>query len=757
MYNASPELITAIKQPYRIVSCKVNFGTYINLTDEEIISIDITSNLCPSDEFEIGIAPMSIATIEIKWSEDVDYNYENQKADILFGLELPDATVEYVPMGKYTVEKATVSKRNLTLELVDNMHKAERDFTGTITFPSTVKTIVNSACSQSGLTLATSSFANSNMVITEEMSFFNTTCRQVLAQAAELAGGWAVINRSGQLEIITLGGTSLRQITSNQYFEFNVDEVANSHINKVVVNVGEESASAGTGADIYHVVNNIFVQDPTLPVTALYNVLNGTYYIAGSLSWQGDFTLDLGDRVTVEGEPFYIMNRNLSYSGGISERTESPAVSNILKDTTVRGSLSLALAETLTEFKIMDGKIEATVSKANEAYTTANGAASTASSAYSKATQTASQIQTVVNRVDTIDGDIVTMNSSISQNATNITLKVSKNGVISSINQTPESATISASKINLSGYVTVSSLGQYGSTTIHGSRIETGTLTATGVDISGKITATSGKIGELEITSSLLQYRPDPSSQVNRTYFSGKSSDTYVFASYDSSGTRTFSIARTGGLYATSATISGKVTADSYSTLGGSLNSTSGTHSGALYRTSGAHWGTHTGAAYNSSGTLGGSSYSSGSSGVLFTEGVYVGAEFNCQWGKVTGSTSHYDWSVTGNMYCSGTLTQASDRALKEHIEPVNQAVVQELYSLDIRQFDFTNRKDSDLKSVGVIAQDVIAKSPTLASYTIVPDGKGYLAADYIALGTLSVLAIQDLDKRLKKLEQEAA
>lgn len=39
-----------------------------------------------------------------------------------------------------------------------------------------------------------------------------------------------------------------------------------------------------------------------------------------------------------------------------------------------------------------------------------------------------------------------------------ISLKVNKNGVISSINQTPESITINASRINLSGYVTASKL-----------------------------------------------------------------------------------------------------------------------------------------------------------------------------------------------------------------------------------------------------------------------------------------------------------
>lgn len=66
----------------------------------------------------------------------------------------------------------------------------------------------------------------------------------------------------------------------------------------------------------------------------------------------------------------------------------------------------------------------------------------------SSITQTASQIRTEVR--STASG----LQSQITQNAGNIELKVSKNGVISSINQTPESITINASRINLTGYVT---------------------------------------------------------------------------------------------------------------------------------------------------------------------------------------------------------------------------------------------------------------------------------------------------------------
>ncbi len=54
--------------------------------------------------------------------------------------------------------------------------------------------------------------------------------------------------------------------------------------------------------------------------------------------------------------------------------------------------------------------------------------------------------------------------------------KVSTNAIISSINQTAESIKISASKINLTGYVTMTNLSTAGQTTIDGGNIKTSTI-----------------------------------------------------------------------------------------------------------------------------------------------------------------------------------------------------------------------------------------------------------------------------------------
>lgn len=59
---------------------------------------------------------------------------------------------------------------------------------------------------------------------------------------------------------------------------------------------------------------------------------------------------------------------------------------------------------------------------------------------------------------DALTGRVSRAESSIEVNADNIQLKVSKDGVISAINQTAESIVIQASRINLSGYVTASQL-----------------------------------------------------------------------------------------------------------------------------------------------------------------------------------------------------------------------------------------------------------------------------------------------------------
>ena len=81
-----------------------------------------------------------------------------------------------------------------------------------------------------------------------------------------------------------------------------------------------------------------------------------------------------------------------------------------------------------------------------------------------------------------MNGVTVTQQASIETNADNIALKVSKDGVIAAINISTEGVVIDASKVDLSGLVTISSL-ENGTTTVDGGCITTGTIDASQVTI----------------------------------------------------------------------------------------------------------------------------------------------------------------------------------------------------------------------------------------------------------------------------------
>lgn len=138
------------------------------------------------------------------------------------------------------------------------------------------------------------------------------------------------------------------------------------------------------------------------------------------------------------------------------------------------------------------------------------------STAESSITQQANQIASKVSTT-TYNADInglktrmSTAESSITQNANNIASKVSTtdyngNTIASLINQSATTIKLSASKIDLSGYVTVSALGTAGATTINGANIKTGTINAiniTGSTITGSTFETTGTAGKVHIDSS---------------------------------------------------------------------------------------------------------------------------------------------------------------------------------------------------------------------------------------------------------------
>lgn len=311
-------------------------------------------------KFEKG----SVATPWTPAPEDyANYDYKNKECDIELGLILPDESVEYVSIGKFTVENAVRKNNTITLNCVDRMYKAEKDYVSDLMYPTTLGEILQSACDQAGIELATTTFANSDYIVPNEPVFEGVTCRKVFAQVAELAGGYAKINRLGQLEIVTLGNESVRDITKDHYFDLKINEVAEASIDKVIVKVGEETATEGDGENIYTIVDNMFVQNPNDVISPIFNVLKNVSYTACDVNFQGDFSLDLGDRISIDGDETYILDRKLKYTGGLREDYRAPAKSNVEKESTGKSNIILDMNNIKTQIKVIEGEISQTIEK----------------------------------------------------------------------------------------------------------------------------------------------------------------------------------------------------------------------------------------------------------------------------------------------------------------------------------------------------------------------------------------------------------
>ena len=114
------------------------------------------------------------------------------------------------------------------------------------------------------------------------------------------------------------------------------------------------------------------------------------------------------------------------------------------------------------------------------AFTLQNGKYVLTSAAGAVITNEVASLYATKSSVSSLGDRVTTAEASIQVNADNITSKVSKNGVISSINQSSESVTINAAKINLNGAVTANNyftIGTDGKISCSGGRIANFTIT----------------------------------------------------------------------------------------------------------------------------------------------------------------------------------------------------------------------------------------------------------------------------------------
>ena len=168
--------------------------------------VNIQDSVSANDVLQIGAAIINQGTFTINniYDDYSEYDFDGAVVVAYTGLnDLDDGTDEEIKLGTYTVDETKYNGSLIVLTCLDNMAKFDQVYDTNLVYPATLEQIVLDACSKCGVTLDNSSldFPHKSYSVTTKPSSDNTTYRQVISWAAQIAGCFARCNADGKLEL----------------------------------------------------------------------------------------------------------------------------------------------------------------------------------------------------------------------------------------------------------------------------------------------------------------------------------------------------------------------------------------------------------------------------------------------------------------------------------------------------------------------------------------------------------------------------
>ena len=205
MINTSVEFRKTMRQRTNFKpSASILFadGRMVNLTEHDLsINGNELTDGAGSNSFPLGVAIGRAFSMEIRNQDQrfEDYSFYMATIQLQLHFELGSGINETIYLGKFTVTSPETYGTTITVQAVDDMYKANTSYSTQLVFPTTLGEMVRECCTQCGLPLGSATFKNSNFSIKAKPE--NISCREVLAQAAMIAGGYAKVDRNGYLQI----------------------------------------------------------------------------------------------------------------------------------------------------------------------------------------------------------------------------------------------------------------------------------------------------------------------------------------------------------------------------------------------------------------------------------------------------------------------------------------------------------------------------------------------------------------------------
>ncbi|UDN60558.1 gp58-like family protein [Clostridioides sp. ES-W-0016-02] len=477
MKETSQEYKKAILENSRIISSRIIINNQ-KYTDEDIISINIEESILNNEKFELGGGIATSVNVEINnySNKFKDYKFKNKWFDLYFYIEIAineyQSRIEEIYFGKYYIFETELSGKIIKLECYDTLILTDKAYKPNIGFPATVYDIVVDIANILNLKLSDKivkrRFNNNDLLIEYKPNSDEATYRQVLMDCAVIAGSFLIV-KYGEIEFLDLIETDV-QITGNNWFDVTIGSESNK-INFVDINGVVAGDPFENGLQLSILLLDYNKESEIRKVAqSILNKYKNFVYTGFSMDWQGDFALDVGDKLIIYDKDdipktTFISDNNINYNGGLSSTVKAKIDKEEVKSAsrTIQ-RLDGNLKKLESGFIQTNESIELYVKEITDKQETLESKFEILSGSIEAIVQ--STVDEAVSKI-VIDTEKIVME---------VTKKIDGEYIVSTINQSAEKIEMSAINIDLEGYVTFNSLEDEGETRINGSNIITDTL-----------------------------------------------------------------------------------------------------------------------------------------------------------------------------------------------------------------------------------------------------------------------------------------
>lgn len=336
---------TAIRSPSRTLGARVEViaSPNIIINDENLERIEIDNGILTSEQFVIGGGIASSISVSINnYDEKFEgINFEGKLMKVFFKIQLVDGTWEEVFYNNYWIEECKKTGKNIKLEGFDKLATDILDskYSSTLTFPAKVSDIVydmRRLAVDFGYNLKNNTYSFNDLMIPQKPQ---GSFRQVLTDIATIAGGFLVC-LSGLVDIYVLNDTDV-EITNNNSFKTTVSN-SFSDITGVIVNGYEVGSNTGNVLrQEIALLNGISEGYLEAIAVNMLNYYKTTQYVGFNSEWQGDFAMEVCDKIKVYDEKdvphlSIVTNNKIRYCGGLKATTQAKISKKQVENKTAR-------------------------------------------------------------------------------------------------------------------------------------------------------------------------------------------------------------------------------------------------------------------------------------------------------------------------------------------------------------------------------------------------------------------------------------